>query len=305
VTPDATGIAIYDAAAREAAAVVIARYSTSFGVACRLLGERVRQHVRSVYALVRVADEVVDGPAVAAGLSAEQTRAVLDELEAETLDAVSRGFSANLVVHAFALTARECAIGPDLIRPFFASMRADLDVSRHDAASHDAYVYGSAEVVGLMCLQVFVNAGRGRVADPAPELIEGARRLGAAFQDVNFLRDLEHDSAALGRDYLGLGSPADRRSVLDRIDADLDAAARAIPLLPSDCRRAVTAAHDLFASLAARLRTAPADGRRVRVPDPVKAAIVARAIAGRPPRRRAALAEPAAGIDVAASGTTA
>ncbi len=84
---------------------------------------------------------------------------MLDGLETETLDAIERGFSANLVVHAFAQTARECGIGADLVRPFFASMRTDLTTARHDAASHDEYVYGSAEVVGLMCLQVFVNAG--------------------------------------------------------------------------------------------------------------------------------------------------
>lgn len=280
-----TGLALYDRTARDAAAVVIAGYSTSFGIACRLLGPRVRPHVRSIYALVRVADEIVDGPAADAGLSHEDERQVLDAFEAETMTAIERGFSANLIVHAFALTARECGIGRDLIEPFFRSMRTDLDVATHDAASHDDYVYGSAEVVGLMCLQTFVNAGSSRPVEAPPHLVEGARRLGAAFQDVNFLRDLQFDENGLGRDYLGLGAGTSTRTeVLARIDADLDAAAAAIPSLPADCRRAVTLAHDLFAELAVRLKRATPDSGRIRVPDPRKAAIAGRAILGFAPR---------------------
>lgn len=284
-TDDATGLDLYDRTARDAAATVIARYSSSFALACRLLGPRPRPHVRVIYALVRVADEIVDGPAEAAGLSPAAAEAVLDDLEAETLAAVERGFSANLIVHAFALTARECGIGADLIRPFFASMRTDLTTRAHDDASHDSYVYGSAEVVGLMCLQVFVNAGAEHPDAPSPDLVDGARRLGAAFQDVNFLRDLDHDAEALGRDYLGLtAGTATRTDVLDRIDADLAAAAAVVPRLPADCRRAVTAAHDLFAELSARLRTEPAPTTRVRVPDLVKARLAARAWLGFAPR---------------------
>ncbi len=276
-----TGLELYDRTAQDAAAAVIAAYSTSFALACRMLGPRVRPHVRNVYALVRVADEIVDGPAAAAGLDADTERRVLDELEAETLAAIERGFSANLVVHAFARTARECGIGENLIRPFFASMRTDITTADHDGASHDEYVYGSAEVVGLMCLQTFVNAGESAPRQPAPELVEGARRLGAAFQDVNFLRDLDHDAGALGRDYLGASS---RPEVLARIDADLACAAAVIPRLPEDCRRAVTAAHDLFAELAVRLRRDERQTSRVRVPDPVKAVLAARAWMGFSPR---------------------
>lgn len=275
----------YDRCAQDASASVIATYSTSFALACRLLGTRVRTHVRGVYALVRVADEVVDGAAEQAGLPPASQREALDELEAETLGAVDRGFSTNLVVHSFALAARECGIGADLIRPFFGSMRTDLTRTQHDAQSHDAYVYGSAEVIGLMCLQVFVNAGGARPVTPDAALLDGARRLGAAFQDVNFLRDLADDRVRLGRDYLGIdGGDVSRAAVLARIDRDLDVAALAIPSLPTDCRRAVSTAHGLFAELARRLHGD--DGTaRVSVPAPVKATIAARAIAGLPPRR--------------------
>ncbi len=181
-----TGLELYSQTADAAAAAVIQRYSTSFGIAARLLGPRPRPHVRNIYALVRVADEIVDGPARDAGLSPERERQVLDGLEQEVRDAIATGFSANLVVHAFARTARECGIGDDLIAPFFTSMRTDIDTAEHDDLSHDAYVYGSAEVVGLMCLQVFLNAGMSAPAQPAADLVDGARRLGAAFQDVNF-----------------------------------------------------------------------------------------------------------------------
>ena len=172
---DTTGLALYARTAQHAAAAVIAAYSTSFGIATSLLGPRVRPHVRNIYALVRIADEIVDGSAAEAGLSAEAQRAVLDDLEAETLTAITRGYSSNLIVHTFADTARECAIEEDLIRPFFASMRTDLDTSTHDADSHDAYVYGSAEVVGLMCLQVFVCAGTTSPTRPSPR---SSRELG-------------------------------------------------------------------------------------------------------------------------------
>ncbi|NYE19940.1 phytoene/squalene synthase family protein [Microbacterium immunditiarum] len=279
-----TGIALYDRTATDASAAVISAYSTSFALACRLLGPRPRPHVRNVYALVRVADEVVDGPAAAAGLDLATQRRVLDDLEAETLASIERGFSVNLVVHAFAATARETGIDASLVRPFFASMRTDLETAHHDAASHDAYVYGSAEVVGLMCLRVFVNAGRPHPIDPDPDLRDGARRLGAAFQELNFLRDLDHDAGALGRDYLDLGSRGTRAEVLDRIDADLAAAASVIPRLPADSRRAVTAAHDLFAALSARLRRNADGSGRVRVPDSVKATLAARAWLGFAPR---------------------
>lgn len=280
-----TGLALYDSTADAAAAAVISRYSTSFALACRLLGPRPRPHVRNVYALVRVADEVVDGPAAEAGLTTARQREVLDALEHDTFAAIDGGFSANPVVHAFARTARECLIDEELIAPFFASMRADLDTAVHDARSHDDYVYGSAEVVGLMCLRVFVGAGRDEPREASPELVEGARRLGAAFQDVNFLRDVDDDAARLGRDYLpGVDRPAARAEVLDRVDAGLAVAAAAIPALPADCRRAVCAAHDLFAELSRRLRRTPEPGARVRVPDRVKLGLAARAWITRRPR---------------------
>jgi len=280
--PEAPG-ARYDRVAQRSARTVIAGYSTSFGWAVRLLEEPVRTHVRSIYALVRVADETVDDPDP---LLPDTLRAqMLDDLAAETARAVQRGRSTNLVVQAFAITARRHGIGPDLIDPFFASMRADLSVTEHDPASLQEYVHGSAEVVGLMCLRVFV-AGDGAAY---ARLREPAQSLGAAFQKVNFLRDLAEDHDQLGRTYFpGLDpasfSDAHRDQLLDDIDADLARAAAAIPQLPGGSRRAVAAAHGLYSALSRRLRATPAAEirrSRVRVPDHEKAQILARVLLGR------------------------
>ncbi|MCU1404069.1 MAG: bifunctional enzyme phytoene desaturase/synthetase [Glaciihabitans sp.] len=286
-----TRLALYDRVAEETASIVIRRYSTSFGLASKLLEPAVRQHVENIYALVRVADEIVDGPGVEAGLDSLGAARALNELERETEEAMEHGFSANLVVHAFALTARETGFGAELTEPFFESMRTDLSQSEHDQESFDRYVYGSAEVVGLMCLRVFLR-GRNVSAGQQEKLETGAKALGAAFQKVNFLRDLAADFQALGRSYFpGVNvdsfTEADKIRLLDDIDADLRVSAAVIPQLPAGSRRAVALAQGLFTELAVRLRATPADHlvtARVRVPNPVKLRIAAAAALGRTPR---------------------
>jgi phytoene synthase len=286
-----TRLGLYDRVAEETASIVIRRYSTSFGLASKLLEPTVRQHVENIYALVRVADEIVDGPAVEAGLDTVEAARALNELERETELAMAGGFSANLVVHAFALTARDSGFGNELTAPFFQSMRVDLDATEHDQASFDAYVYGSAEVVGLMCLRAFLI--NDPVSDVERERLEtGARALGAAFQKVNFLRDLSADFQTLGRSYfpgvnVSTFGEDDKTRLLDDIDADLRVSAAVIPRLPKGSRRAVALAQALFADLAARLRATPSDKlveSRVRVPNPVKLRIAAGAAIGRTPR---------------------
>ncbi|UZN02577.1 phytoene/squalene synthase family protein [Cellulomonas sp. S1-8] len=274
----------YDVTAARASRAVLRAYSTSFGIGTRLLPPRSRADIEAVYALVRLADEVVD---TYRGPDAAQE---LDELEAQTARALVTGYSTNIVVHAFARAARRTGIGHAEVDPFFASMRADLSVREHDRASYDTYVFGSAEVVGLMCLKVFLSADR-RPGDPPVEppdqAVAGARALGAAFQKVNFLRDLGADHGDLGRSYLP-GVDADRltdadvRTVLDEVRGDLATARAALPLLPPRARVAVEATAALYDRLLADLATTPAAElarRRVRVPGPVKAAVVGRVVA--------------------------
>jgi phytoene/squalene synthetase len=200
------------------------------------------------------------------------------------------GYSGNLVVHAFARTAIAVGIEPDIVTPFFTSMRTDLDTRSHTQETFDRYVYGSAEVVGLMCLRAFLAAPDARPDrdQQYARLAPGARSLGAAFQKLNFVRDLSDDHDLLRRDYFpGLDvesfCEADRDRILDDVDADLRAAAAVVPDLPPSSRRAVRAAHATFAELAQRLRAAsPEEIRRtrVRVPTPVKLRLAAGSLRG-------------------------
>lgn len=283
----------YTEAAAYAADAVISRYSTSFGLATRLLQGPARRRTRSVYAMVRVADEIVDGAAAGCGLPPAEIARTLDAYEAEIESALTSGFSTDLVIHAFASAARATGITTELTRPFFASMRADLTVSTYSAEAFEEYVYGSAEVVGLMCLRVFATDRSVRPVAPDDALVAGARRLGAAFQKVNFLRDLRADDGR-GRAYFPGVDPAhlteaDKHELLDDIDADLAASLDALAALPASSRAAVRLAHDQFGELSARLRSTPADvlrTTRVRVSGHRRAVIVARVLAERATGRR-------------------
>lgn len=283
-----TGLSLYTEAAQRASAEVIEAYSTSFGWASKLLGKNEQQPVRNIYALVRVADEIVDG---AADEAHDNPSKLLDELEAETYRALDSGFSTNLVVHAFAHTAREVGIKRDIIEPFFHSMRMDLTEREHDQKSFDTYVYGSAEVVGLMCLKVFM-AGQEYSKEERVTLIAGARALGAAFQKVNFLRDLSADFKKLGRSYfpnvnVANFDAATQLRLIEDIQADLLISAKTLPLLPAGSRKAVAAAQMFFEALNERIRNTPAEvliETRISVPNAQKLVILAKALLGVVPK---------------------
>lgn len=264
-----------DASARATAAAIIRYYSTSFSWAVRLLDQGNRDRIRGVYALARTADEIVDTP----GRDAEEARAELQEFSDQTFTALRTGHSANPVIQAFVTAARTANIDAALVESFFASMRTDLDTHEHDAESVDRYIYGSAEVIGLMCLRSFLVGTQLDFGELAP----GAQSLGAAFQKVNFLRDLAADQNQLGRRYLPQFTgeqitELQRDAVIADIDADLATAALAIERLPQRPKIAVRAAHALFAELNQRLARTPAAQlmrTRVRVPDATKARLLA------------------------------
>lgn len=291
---------LYTRTAEDATRAVIASYSTSFGLAVRLLGVRNRHHIRNIYALVRIADEIVDGLAAEAGLADGEQREMLGRFAAATHAALSSGISDNLVIHAFARTARAAGIDAELIDPFFASMRADLGsagtgsgleaeegttspVRGFDANEHAEYVFGSAEVVGLMCLKVFL-IDLDRTPAEVARLEYGARQLGAAFQNVNFLRDLADDAQRLGRSYLTPGhrlTEAEKAEWVNTIRQQLAAAQDAITGLPKDARTAVRCACALFTALTDRIAATPVAElyrQRVRVPNAVKARLTAHAL---------------------------
>jgi 15-cis-phytoene synthase len=289
-----TGIDLYNKVAHDSASVVISEYSTSFGWATSLLPAGVRGQIKDIYALVRVADEIVDGSAAGSnGAQKVNIRKQLDDLEGEIYAAMKVGFSTNLIVHAFALTAVQVGITKAMIEPFFASMRADITKAKHTPKTFKDYVYGSAEVVGLMCLRAFI-AGREDHYSPAEKtaLDEGALALGAAFQKINFLRDLDADFRALGRSYfpgvtVETFNEEQKQFLVDDIAADLIVAANSIRLLPKDVRPAVSAAQFLFQELTVKIARTPASvliSTRIRVSNPRKLVLVAKALLGVTPR---------------------
>ncbi|PKQ27210.1 MAG: squalene synthase [Actinobacteria bacterium HGW-Actinobacteria-4] len=272
-----TSLLQYDIAAQAAAAQVITQYSTSFNLGARLLPRAMRHHIESVYAMVRVADEVVDtyrGPAA---------RAVLDDFETEIHQALERGFSANLVAHAFSKTATAVGIGIEQITPFFTSMRMDLDTSSHNDESFSEYIYGSAAVIGEMCLAVFLNTGKGPQPLPA-ESVAGARALGNAYQKVNFLRDLATDDGELGRSYFPGVTAANLTDetlagLVADCRADIATAQTCLPSLPRRARIAVETTVDIYARLLDDIAATPAAklvSRRVRVRNSTKLVMAAR-----------------------------
>ena len=272
-----TYLSRFDAMADKAAAQVIAQYSTSFSLAVRTLPKPERTHIRNLYAVVRIADEIVDGTTAQAN---ECPETALELYEEQVLHAPHHRFHTDPVLHAWARTFRECRLNEDHVRAFFASMRADLTQTAFTPEELDTYIYGSAEVIGLMCLDIFL---RGRDTPHRRELEDGARALGSAFQKVNFLRDLGEDSRALGRAYFD--APLDdalKSTLTSQITDELDRAHTAIPLLPPAARGGVAAAGALFRELNARIAATPAAElrtTRISVPNHIKLALTAKALA--------------------------
>ncbi|MEH0146976.1 phytoene/squalene synthase family protein [Corynebacterium sp. Q4381] len=262
-----------------AAAQVIASYSTSFSLASRILPPTTRRDINNLYAMARVADEIVDGTALEAGAD---PATLIADYERAVLAAPAARFHTDPVLHAYAASARRCGFTEEHVRAFFASMRRDIRQVRYTREDFDEYVYGSAEVIGLLCLSAFLVG-----EDPAPanraRMEAGARALGSAFQKINFLRDFGEDRDTLGRRYLPEGMAPDdatKAAVTAGIREELAEARAAIPLLPAPVRGAVAAAEALFRELTTMLeQTDAADlaAARVSVPASRKIMITARA----------------------------
>lgn len=257
-----SALGLYNRVAVKASHQVIKRYSTSFSMATLMLSPQIRRDIRNLYSVVRIADEIVDGTALAAGYTPTELATLLDDYEAAVLAAPAQHFHTDLVLQAYGDTARRCDFQEEHVVAFFASMRRDLTASEHDPGSFEAYVYGSAEVIGLLCLSVF-NQGRPISAARRQQMREGARALGAAFQKINFLRDLAEDQQELGRTYFpgttagALTEPQKQQLIAD-IRVDLATAERTYPALPVQARIGVIAAALLFEGLTDRIEQTPA-----------------------------------------------
>ena len=244
---------IYLDVSRKIVTLYMRQYSTSFAASTRIFSSTRRPHIYAIYGLVRCADEIVDT------YDGDDQQVRLDELRSETVRALSSGYSVNPLVHAFAATARQYSIDESLIEPFFESMGLDIERRVYDKQSYRRYIYGSAEVVGLMCLRVFVDND----TDRYDNLRESAQALGSAYQKVNFLRDIADDAGRLGRWYFPEGSydrfdDADRDRIVADIRADMTMARRGLSGLPADARRAVSLSLALYSRLLDRLADTPA-----------------------------------------------
>lgn len=248
-------------------------YSTSFSLGIRLLSKECRWAIFSIYGLVRVADEIVD---TFHGYNKEQ---MLMDFKSQTYRAMEEGISTNPVLHAFQLAANQYGVGKELIEPFFNSMEEDLNTSSHNAQSYSEYIYGSAEVVGLMCLKVFCNGNDQQYND----LVPFARSLGAAFQKVNFLRDIRSDVEERGRVYFpGVDfnqfSDSDKYAIIQDVKNDFSHAYKGIVQLPVGCRLGVYTAYIYYLKLLEKIeRTTAVDilESRVRIPNTQKIALLA------------------------------
>lgn len=275
--------ALYTQASTAAASRIIRHYSTSFYLASELLAPTIKLHIRNIYALARIADEIVDGTAEALGVPACGVTKTLDDYERTTLTALDTGFSTDPIAHAFAVTARWAGFDRSWTVDFFASMRSDAPSSNPLPLA--AYVHGSAGVIGWMCNAVFARhaeqAGRPLTAEQRSRTDQGAYALGSAFQKVNFLRDYQEDTVGLHRSYLPKLTEESKAELVDEIRAELAQAHATMALLPLAARVGVLGAHDLFAALNERLDRTPVEQlktARVHVPRAEKAKIIARAI---------------------------
>jgi len=219
----------------------------------RLFDERFRPPICGIYGFVRFADEIVDT------FHGYPKAELLQRFREDTFRALEEGISLNPVLHSFQQVVREYNIESELIEAFLRSMEMDLTEAAYDASGYDDYIYGSAEVVGLMCLRVFCERNEVQYQ----QLKAPARRLGAAFQKINFLRDLKSDFDERGRVYFpGVDfrrfTDEDKRNIEADIKTDFDAALDGIRQLPEGTRLGVYLAYKYYKQLFAKIKSAPA-----------------------------------------------
>jgi 15-cis-phytoene synthase len=251
------------------------QYSTSFFSAIKLLHRDLRQPVFNIYGFVRFADEIVDT------FHDFDKATLLAQFKQETYEAIERGISLNPILNSFQKTVNEFGIDYGLIDAFFRSMEMDLSNTAYNCEDYKEYIYGSAETVGLMCLYVFCGGN----AEKYEKLKGSARSLGAAFQKVNFLRDVKADYDGLNRIYFpgcdfNNFTEAEKRKIEEDIQRDFNDSYAGILQLPVKARFGVYVAYKYYLSLFKKIRKVqPARilDQRIRIPNYSKALIIIRA----------------------------
>jgi phytoene synthase len=269
-------INLYDETCFECSKLITNKYSTSFSLGIKAFEKCYRYPIYAIYGFVRYADEIVDT------FHGYDKAALIAGFRRDTFQAIEAGISINPVIHSFQQIVNRYAIDHGLIDAFLHSMEMDLDTKLYDPQGYDTYVYGSAEVIGLMCLKVFTDKDDEKYRSLLPQ----ARSLGAAFQKVNFLRDFRSDLEDRGRTYFpGVDfnnfTEQDKTAIETDIEKDFGAAFEGIKGLPRGARLGVYIAYVYYLQLYKKIKSSPANVillKRIRISDTRKMGLYVKAV---------------------------
>lgn len=263
---------LFDRLSGQCSMITTQRYSTSFSLGIKFLSPQIRPAIYGIYGFVRLADEIVD--------SFHEFNKVnlLNQLRKETFQAIEEGISLNPLLNSFQHVVNRYEIDHMLINAFLDSMEMDLEKKVFNKYLYEQYIFGSAEVVGLMCLQVFCNGD----TDQYNNLKYSAMKLGSAFQKVNFLRDIKADAEELGRMYFpevnfNHFTEDAKGSIEAEIETEFSEALEGIKRLPMSSRKGVYLAYIYYKVLFNKIRNTPAQqikNTRIRVPDHQKVGLM-------------------------------
>ena len=267
---------LFHEVSQDCSRITTEKYSTSFSSAIKLLHKDLRTPICNIYGFVRFADEIVDT------FHGFDKALLFEEFKKATYDAIERGISLNPILHSFQLTVNRYNIDLALVEAFFKSMEFDLEKASYDANGYAEYIYGSAEVVGLMCLYVFCDGNK----EQYEQLRPSAQSLGSAFQKVNFLRDVSADYQQLNRVYFpgvdfNAFTPEMKKSIEQDIEKDFRDAYEGIIRLPLTARFGVYLAYKYYLSLFKKIKAVQPQRileERIRIPNYHKVWVAAKAM---------------------------
>lgn len=256
---------LFDELSHQVSKAVTEKYSTSFSIGIMALSPKIRPAIYAIYGFVRLADEIVDS------FHDYNKKELLDRFTEQTWLAIDEGISLNPILQSFQEKVRQYDIDRQLIRQFLQSMAMDLEKISYNSQLYKQYILGSAEVVGLMCLQVFTEGDKAEYERLKPY----AMKLGSAFQKVNFLRDLNDDFHLLGRTYfphinMQLFDNAIKKQIEEEIEVEFKEALAGIKMLPTSSKFGVYLAYKYYLSLFKKIKSLPAERilyQRVRIPN--------------------------------------
>lgn len=265
---------LFDELSYKVSETVTQKYSTSFSLGILALKASIRPAIYAIYGYVRLADEIVDS------FHDYDKARLLRRFKTETWNALEEGISLNPILQSFQETVTRFDIDRSLIEQFLHSMEMDLQQINYNSDLYKEYILGSAEVVGLMCLHVFVEGNK----EAFNKLKPYAMKLGSAFQKVNFLRDLKEDYQALGRTYfpniqMNILSNEIKREIEHEIEAEFDEALKGIRKLPIQSKFGVYLAYKYYRSLFKKIKNTPAEKimqQRIRIPNTEKLSLAMR-----------------------------